>query len=53
MRYAKMYSTFRDMGLSLQNDIELVHQIEAELGKQLEAFECKEQEVLSDITTVR
>ncbi|KAJ4710242.1 DEAD-box ATP-dependent RNA helicase [Melia azedarach] len=35
-----------------QNDIDLIHQIEAVLGKQLEEFECKEQEVLSDITRV-
>ncbi|KAL5746609.1 hypothetical protein ACOSP7_027755 [Xanthoceras sorbifolium] len=43
-------------GLSLsfitQNDVVLLHAIEAELGKQLEEFECKEQEVLSDITKI-
>jgi len=33
--------------------VELVHGIEAELGKQLEEFECKENEVLADITKVR
>lgn len=35
-----------------QNDIDLIHEIEAVLGKQLEQFECKENEVLSDITRV-
>ncbi|XP_015882044.2 DEAD-box ATP-dependent RNA helicase 36 [Ziziphus jujuba] len=35
-----------------QNDVELVHEIEAVLGKQLEEFECKENEVLSDSTKV-
>uniref|UniRef100_A0A7C9D313 RNA helicase n=1 Tax=Opuntia streptacantha TaxID=393608 RepID=A0A7C9D313_OPUST len=35
-----------------ENDVELVHGIEAELGKQLEEFECKENEVLADITKV-
>lgn len=37
----------------MQNDVELVHEIEAVLGKQLEEFECKENEVLSDSTKVR
>lgn len=36
-----------------QNDVDLIHEIEATLGKQLEKFECKENEVLSDITMVR
>ena len=36
-----------------QNDVVLLHAIEADLGKQLEEFECKEQDVLSDITRVR
>ncbi|XWS27597.1 hypothetical protein CRYUN_Cryun26dG0130300 [Craigia yunnanensis] len=35
-----------------ENDVDLVHEIEAELGKQLENFECKENEVLSDFTKV-
>ncbi|KAJ4705766.1 DEAD-box ATP-dependent RNA helicase [Melia azedarach] len=35
-----------------QNNVDLIHEIEAVLGKQLEEFECKEQEVLSDITRV-
>ncbi|KAK0596494.1 hypothetical protein LWI29_016267 [Acer saccharum] len=33
-----------------KNDVVLLHAIEADLGKQLEEFECKEQDVLSDIT---
>ncbi|MCD7465710.1 putative ATP-dependent RNA helicase ddx49, partial [Datura stramonium] len=33
-----------------QNDVDLIHEIEAVLGKQLEKFECKENEVLADIT---
>jgi CII-binding regulator of phage lambda lysogenization HflD len=37
----------------LQNEVVLVHEIEAVLGKQLEKFECKENEVLSNITKVR
>lgn len=37
----------------LQNDVDLIHEIEAVVGKQLEEFECKEQEALSDITRVR
>ena len=37
----------------MQNDVDLIHEIEADVGKQMEAFECKENEVLSDITTVR
>ncbi|XP_031397450.1 DEAD-box ATP-dependent RNA helicase 36 [Punica granatum] len=35
-----------------QGDIELIHEIEADIGKQLEKFECKENEVLSEITKV-
>ncbi|PKA49352.1 DEAD-box ATP-dependent RNA helicase 36 [Apostasia shenzhenica] len=35
-----------------QNDVELIHQIEGEIGKMLDAFECKEKEVLEDITKV-
>ncbi|XP_077244443.1 RNA helicase 36 [Tasmannia lanceolata] len=35
-----------------QNDVNLVHEIEAVIGKQLDAFECKENEVLADITKV-
>ncbi|KAG4133242.1 hypothetical protein ERO13_D08G084700v2 [Gossypium hirsutum] len=35
-----------------ENDVDLVYEIEAELGKQLEKFECKENEVLSDFTKV-
>ncbi|XP_074270810.1 DEAD-box ATP-dependent RNA helicase 36 [Silene latifolia] len=35
-----------------ENDVELVHKIEEELGKKLEEFKCKEKEVLADITKV-
>ncbi|KAL0924720.1 hypothetical protein M5K25_005573 [Dendrobium thyrsiflorum] len=35
-----------------QNDVELIHEIENVVGKQLDAFECKEKEVLEDITKV-
>ncbi|XP_027062063.1 DEAD-box ATP-dependent RNA helicase 36-like [Coffea arabica] len=35
-----------------QNDVDLIHEIEAELGKQLEEFECKEKDVLAEITKV-
>lgn len=35
-----------------ENDVELVHGIEAVVGKQLEEFECKEKDVLADITKV-
>ncbi|KAM3343193.1 DEAD-box ATP-dependent RNA helicase 36 [Capsicum galapagoense] len=35
-----------------QNDVNLIHEIEAVLGKQLEKFECKENEVLDNITKV-
>ncbi|KAK3217694.1 hypothetical protein Dsin_011664 [Dipteronia sinensis] len=37
---------------SFQNDVILLHAIEADLGKQLEEFECKEQEVFSDIKRI-
>jgi hypothetical protein len=36
----------------LQNEVVLVHEIEAVLGKQMEKFEFKENEVLSNITKV-
>lgn len=36
----------------MQNDVHLVRAIEAEIGKQLDEFECKENEVLADITKV-
>ncbi|GAV73497.1 DEAD domain-containing protein/Helicase_C domain-containing protein [Cephalotus follicularis] len=35
-----------------QNDVDLTHEIEAVIGKQLELFECDENKVLSDITRV-
>ncbi|CAN1263201.1 DEAD-box ATP-dependent RNA helicase 36 [Linum perenne] len=35
-----------------ENDVHLVHKIEDVLEKKLEEFECKEKEVLSDITKV-
>lgn len=35
-----------------QNDINLIHEIEADVGKKLEKFECKENDVLADITKV-
>ncbi|CAK9168710.1 unnamed protein product [Ilex paraguariensis] len=35
-----------------QNDVILIHEIEGVLGKQLDKFECKENEVLDDITKV-
>lgn len=37
----------------MQNDVGLIHEIEAVIGKQLEEFKCKENEVLSDSTRVR
>lgn len=38
----------------LQNEVDLIHEIEAVLGKQLDEFECKEKEVLdNNITRVR
>lgn len=36
-----------------QNEVELIHDIEKEIGKKLEEFECKENEVLENITQVR
>ena len=36
----------------LQNDERLVKVIEDEIGKKLDAYECKENEVLEDITKV-
>ena len=36
-----------------QHDGKLMKAIETEVGKQFEKFECKENEVLSDITKVR
>ena len=36
----------------LQNDERLVKVIENEIGKKLDAYECKENEVLEDITKV-
>ncbi|KAM7506877.1 hypothetical protein LguiA_017330 [Lonicera macranthoides] len=36
----------------LATDIHLIHEIEADLGKQMDKFECKENEVLADITKV-
>lgn len=35
-----------------QNDINLIHEIEADVGKKLEKYECKENDVLADITKV-
>ncbi|KAF4347097.1 hypothetical protein F8388_017600 [Cannabis sativa] len=35
-----------------QTDVDLVHEIEAVIGKQLEEFQCKEHEVLSDIRKI-
>ncbi|KAK3217715.1 hypothetical protein Dsin_011685 [Dipteronia sinensis] len=35
-----------------ENDVVLLHAIEADLGRQLEEFECKEQEVFSDIKRI-
>lgn len=37
----------------LQNDVELFLRIEAELNKKLEKFDCKENEVIADITKVK
>ncbi|KAK6947209.1 DEAD/DEAH box helicase domain [Dillenia turbinata] len=43
-------------GLSIsfvtQRDVDLIHEIEAVVGKQLDKFECKENEVLDGITKV-
>ncbi|KAI4388464.1 hypothetical protein MLD38_000786 [Melastoma candidum] len=40
------------VSLVTQNDISLIHEIEAVIEKKLDNFECKEKEVLSDITKV-
>ncbi|EEF48761.1 dead box ATP-dependent RNA helicase, putative [Ricinus communis] len=40
------------MSFISQNDFVLIREIEAVLGKQLGEFECKENEVLSDITKI-
>lgn len=37
----------------LQNDIDLIHEIEADVGKKLEKFECKENDVLAAISKVK
>ena len=36
----------------MQKELELLHGVEAELGKEMEEFECKEKDVLADITKV-
>ncbi|RZC72410.1 hypothetical protein C5167_035600 [Papaver somniferum] len=35
-----------------QNDVDLIHEIESVIGKQLDKFECKENDVLAEITKV-
>ncbi|KAJ8754350.1 hypothetical protein K2173_002801 [Erythroxylum novogranatense] len=35
-----------------ENDVDLIHEIEIVIGRQLEEFACKEKEVLSDITKI-
>ncbi|KAI3887330.1 hypothetical protein MKX03_002734 [Papaver bracteatum] len=35
-----------------QNDVDLIHEIESVVGKQLDKFECKENDVLADNTKV-
>ncbi|CAL5321298.1 unnamed protein product [Camellia sinensis] len=40
------------VSLVTQNDVDLIHEIEAVLGKQLDKFEYNENEVLADITMV-
>ncbi|KAI3831816.1 hypothetical protein MKW92_000509 [Papaver armeniacum] len=35
-----------------QNDVDLIHEIESVVGKQLDKFECKENDVLAEITKV-
>ncbi|CAL5401162.1 unnamed protein product [Camellia sinensis] len=40
------------VSLVSQNDVDLIHEIEAVLGKQLDKFEYNENEVLADITKV-
>lgn len=36
----------------MQNDVDLIHEIEAIIGKQLTEYECEEKTVLEDITKV-
>lgn len=36
----------------MQIDVNLLHEIEEEVGEKLEEFECKENEVLEDIQKV-
>lgn len=36
----------------MQNDVDLVHKIEDLIGKKFDEFECKEKDVLEDITKV-
>lgn len=43
---------FKQGDCVLQNDVKLIHKIEDVVGKQMEKFECKEDEVLADITKV-
>ncbi|KAI3728323.1 hypothetical protein L6452_16957 [Arctium lappa] len=38
--------------MSLPNDVDLIHEIEADVGKKMDKFECKENEVLEEITKV-
>ncbi|MFS7940952.1 putative RNA helicase [Helianthus anomalus] len=40
------------ISLITQNEVELIHDIEKEIGKKMELFECKENEVLENITQV-
>ncbi|KAL5730647.1 RNA helicase [Ranunculus cassubicifolius] len=40
------------VSLITQNDVELIHNIEAVVEKQLEKFECRENDVLAEITKV-
>ncbi|KAI3831819.1 hypothetical protein MKW92_000512 [Papaver armeniacum] len=35
-----------------QNDVDLIHEIESVVGRQLDKFECKENDVLAEITKV-
>ncbi|KAI3907615.1 hypothetical protein MKW98_016259 [Papaver atlanticum] len=35
-----------------QNDVDLIHEIESVVGKQLDKFECRENDVLAEITKV-
>lgn len=35
-----------------ENDINLIHEIEAKIGKQMEEFDCNEKEALDDITKI-